>query len=1136
MTLTSLPQIYCDTVPSSISEMVLCITSLESDDPAFLVPGTEVSAKFKGAFCEAKIKKICKSVKCKIALKEAPFGSMVVEEHLVKGTLEVNQTVDVCHGKHSVKGVIQHVKDCIFNDGDEKVLRRTQMCLKGAKHFDTESNLDQMPLYNPEQFCAAPKPQTKTKKIKKPKRRRDEDSEDEEGKKRKKRAAASAANVAIGEMDHGDTEGSGDGDISGSEGESSDGDVESEKEDKKKKDKKDDDEKKEDSSRKFQQGGQKGNTDRLDEKTEKFPVGSAVCAYEDSQHRGKWFPAVIVNPKAFNSVISSANVIRFEEHCLNKKAMDTMSAQLRTAIDRINSFVSKGTLPNNWTSKGIYAENVPRKKHTGRNDSQKVNRKSENNGSGKRDDDSKKKKATEKKVDSNSSSSEESGEEEYGEERDLFVLCKLRLEGCPGATPATVRKAYIRYLAHFNSVYKRLGWSLDELSMTSTINSPRERRLIRPVELLSQSTKKRKGSTAEAKEKTTKKGREKIEDRESKEASRDPEPSSHAERSLCPAASTSLEIVRKVDKEEGERKNDRRAKEDEGKEKADRKEKKDKSKDKEKEEKQKEKDNKGKVKREERVREVDNNVLDQVLDCLEVKEEDVAPMSTAAKPGVEALTLVDKKERRDSEREGRDNLVMSDKDQSVDRKDVDGSDEDGDGKRRKERKKLAKSDRKSGDVGDSSKYKDPDEGYHPANISTDGVESLTREDDAAPANLFSMGDSEQYPAVPVAWFMMWNNVIPKLNVLVKNMSVKRKVVIHLSDKGGYRPRRVSISQYEQLSAAAAEGLRREGSRTPGNISLKVSQPLRTRTPTLTLSKAEVTQRSFYCLTFILQVLTPYYSQHLAFQPSTVGMSPPLCSPSRSYESAMMSHHTKNLSSSPSSMQSTRSRSMYSAGSGKESITISTSSTLNPPPTTIYISTSHEKLRSPQRLVSSPEDVNFCQLCPYLALLMKELTSLEESGGVRSPTNVYCAVELHSQFATSGLATTDGHLRKTIILVKHSCLHSEMYTEEVEVKNESENSTACLVTPHYESDAEPSGSVTPLRTDGEDNDKLSTSDNQSGGGRMMSPGRGRGSKRKRTAYNRHSIMVIDRKYIRSKVTGKDERKDDDSYGEEEEEEG
>ncbi|KAJ1366029.1 hypothetical protein KIN20_026541 [Parelaphostrongylus tenuis] len=79
-----------------------------------------------------------------------------------------------------------------------------------------------------------------------------------------------------------------------------------------------------------------------------------------------------------------------------------------------------------------------------------------------------------------------------------------------------------------------------------------------------------------------------------------------------------------------------------------------------------------------------------------------------------------------------------------------------------------------------------------------------------------------------------------------------------------------------------------------------------------------------------------------------------------------------------------------------------------------------------------------------------------------------------------------HLRKTVVSARYSCPHSELYREEVEVKIESENSTASFVTPQYESDAEPSGSVTPLRTDGEDNDKLSTSDNQSGGGRMMSP--------------------------------------------------
>lgn len=36
------------------------------DDPPFLAVGTEVSAKYKGAFCEAKIRKISKIVKCKV--------------------------------------------------------------------------------------------------------------------------------------------------------------------------------------------------------------------------------------------------------------------------------------------------------------------------------------------------------------------------------------------------------------------------------------------------------------------------------------------------------------------------------------------------------------------------------------------------------------------------------------------------------------------------------------------------------------------------------------------------------------------------------------------------------------------------------------------------------------------------------------------------------------------------------------------------------------------------------------------------------------------------------------------------------------------------------------------------------------
>lgn len=40
----------------------------------------------------------------------------------------------------------------MFNDGDERVLRRTAVCLKGGKHFAAEVNLDSLPLYNPDTF------------------------------------------------------------------------------------------------------------------------------------------------------------------------------------------------------------------------------------------------------------------------------------------------------------------------------------------------------------------------------------------------------------------------------------------------------------------------------------------------------------------------------------------------------------------------------------------------------------------------------------------------------------------------------------------------------------------------------------------------------------------------------------------------------------------------------------------------------------------------------------------------------------------------------------------------------------------------------------------------------------------------
>jgi hypothetical protein len=54
----------------------------------------------------------------------------------------------------------------VFNDGDERNLRRSQLCLKGGKHFDAAGNLDALPLTHPEQFGNPVVSDAKTPKVK----------------------------------------------------------------------------------------------------------------------------------------------------------------------------------------------------------------------------------------------------------------------------------------------------------------------------------------------------------------------------------------------------------------------------------------------------------------------------------------------------------------------------------------------------------------------------------------------------------------------------------------------------------------------------------------------------------------------------------------------------------------------------------------------------------------------------------------------------------------------------------------------------------------------------------------------------------------------------------------------------------
>ncbi|XP_058808963.1 AT-rich interactive domain-containing protein 4B isoform X2 [Phymastichus coffea] len=128
------------------------------DDPPYLSVGTEVSAKYKGAFCEAKIRKVVRSVKCRVTYKQG-LGTSTVTDDQIKGTLRVGASVEAKHNdrKEYVDATITKIQDCsqytvVFDDGDITTLRRTALCLKSGRHFAESETLDQLPLTHPEHF------------------------------------------------------------------------------------------------------------------------------------------------------------------------------------------------------------------------------------------------------------------------------------------------------------------------------------------------------------------------------------------------------------------------------------------------------------------------------------------------------------------------------------------------------------------------------------------------------------------------------------------------------------------------------------------------------------------------------------------------------------------------------------------------------------------------------------------------------------------------------------------------------------------------------------------------------------------------------------------------------------------------
>ncbi|KAM8813663.1 AT-rich interactive domain-containing protein 4B isoform 2-T3 [Rhynchonycteris naso] len=127
------------------------------DEPPYLTVGTDVSAKYRGAFCEAKIKTAKRLVKVKVTFRHDSSTVEVQDDH-IKGPLKVGAVVEVKNldGVYQ-EAVINKLTDAswytvVFDDGDEKTLRRSSLCLKGERHFAESETLDQLPLTNPEHF------------------------------------------------------------------------------------------------------------------------------------------------------------------------------------------------------------------------------------------------------------------------------------------------------------------------------------------------------------------------------------------------------------------------------------------------------------------------------------------------------------------------------------------------------------------------------------------------------------------------------------------------------------------------------------------------------------------------------------------------------------------------------------------------------------------------------------------------------------------------------------------------------------------------------------------------------------------------------------------------------------------------
>ncbi|XP_017883106.1 AT-rich interactive domain-containing protein 4B isoform X2 [Ceratina calcarata] len=281
------------------------------DDPPYLSVGTEVSAKYKGAFCEAKIRKVVRSVKCRVTYKQG-LGTATVADDQIKGTLRVGASVEAKHGdrKEFIEATITKIQDCsqytvVFDDGDITTLRRTALCLKSGRHFAESETLDQLPLTHPEHFG---NPVIGGRRGRRSRQAQDESSDDEDSPPRGNRDSGSSG--------------------TGKEG------METEPE-----------------------------------------IGRVVCVeLGDKKKKDNWFPGLVVAPTAQDTVrirvrddylvrsfkdaryytVPKKEATEFTKELVNKVENST----LKVAVEKALLFLEKNELPPHWDKDSLFGHSV----------------------------------------------------------------------------------------------------------------------------------------------------------------------------------------------------------------------------------------------------------------------------------------------------------------------------------------------------------------------------------------------------------------------------------------------------------------------------------------------------------------------------------------------------------------------------------------------------------------------------------------------------------------------------------------------------------------------------------------------------------------------------------------------------------